>query len=193
MRRVVSARADGGWSLVELLVVIGISAILAAVAIPTFLLQRHQASDQSATDRLDAAAGVLGEIWAEYHTFCVAVPAATTTTNTSGGGCADASLTTAMNGLDPDVVADQAGNQTLGPTPPNPPVIQVFTSTAVEMAALASDGRCLYLDYLEAPTDQLSAGTWYGRGPALAQNGTECYMASSPVSGWWSTWGETGA
>ena len=172
--------------------VLAISAILAAVAIPTFLGTRRLAGDQAATDRLDAAAGVLGEIWAEYHSFCVSSPAATTT-SASGSGCADASLTTAMNGLDTGIVAEQVGTQTSGVTPPAPPVVQVVSATQVEMEALTSGHRCLYLDYLEAPTASLSAGTSYAKGPALADNGTECYMASTPVSGWWSSWGEVGA
>ena len=176
------------------MVVLGISAILAAVAIPTLLGNRRGANDQAATDRLDAAAGVLQEVWAEYHTFCVSAPAATTTTTTTTQPtCSDASLTTVMNGLQPGTVAGQTGDVTSATTPPHAPVALVRSATAVELGAEAVGHRCVYLEYLEAPSSVLPAGTWYATGPALADNGTACYITLTPVSGWHHSWGQAGA
>lgn len=187
-------RRDAGWTLTELMVVLLVSGVLAAVAIPTFLGSRRQAADQAAGDRLDAAASVLGEVWAEYHTFCVPAPAATTTT-TQAGGCQDASLTTVMNGLEPGTVADQAGDETSGVTPPAPPTVLVRSATEVEMGALTTGRRCVYLAYLEAPSSvsYLGAGVWYATGPALAQGGQVCWLAATPVPGWHRSWGQAGA
>ena len=57
-----SERTPGGWTLLELMVALGISAILLAVAIPTLFGNRKGANDQAATARLDAATGVLHEV-----------------------------------------------------------------------------------------------------------------------------------
>ncbi len=181
-----SERTPGGWTLVELVVVLGISAILLVVAIPTLLGNRQGANDQAVTARLDAATGVLQEVWAEYHTFCVS-------TSPGSSGCSDASFTTAMNGLGPGTVADQTGGVTSATTPPAAPVALVRSATAVELGAEAVGRHCVYLEYLEAPSSVLPAGTWYATGPALADNGTACSLTLTPVSGWHRSWGQAGA
>ena len=174
------------------MVVLGISAILLAVAIPTLLGNRKGANDQAAAARLDAAAGVLQEVWAEYHTFCVSI-------SPGSSGCSDASFTTAMNGLGPGTVADQTSGVTSATTPPAPPVALVRSATAVELGAEAVGGHstsawlCVYLEYLEAPSSVLPAGTWYATGPALADNGTACSLTLTPPSGWHHSWGQAGA
>jgi len=181
-------RSDNGWTLVELIVVLGISAILAAVAIPTLLGSRQGANDQAASARLDAAGGVLQEVWAEYQTFCVWVPGDPTPNQS---GCSNASLVAVMNGLQPGTVAGQTNGITSATTPPDPPVALVLATTAVELDAKAVGGYCLYLQYLEAPSPLLAAGTWYATSPA--DNGTDCSLNLTPVSGWHHSWGQAGA
>jgi len=98
-----------------------------------------------------------------------------------------------MNGLQPGTVAYQTSGTTSGITPPAPPVIQVLGPTAVELGAEAVGGQCLYLEYLEAPSLFLPAGTWYATSPPFADNGKACALSATPVSGWQSSWGQAGA
>ncbi len=59
-------RADDGFSLVEILVVILIIGILAAIALPTFLNQRSKAQDAEAKTAVTAASTAMA-VWDQDH------------------------------------------------------------------------------------------------------------------------------
>ena len=68
-------RADDGFSLVEILVVILIIGIVAAIALPAFLNQRSKAQDAHAQTYVTTAAKALSVWETEHGTFEDATPA----------------------------------------------------------------------------------------------------------------------
>ena len=164
-------RDESGMTLVELGFVILISAILAAVAVPTFFGQRKHAAGSLTISRLDAVAGSLGEVWAQYRSF----PSAS-------------SLAADISGSDPNLPAI-AGSQTSGVTPPAPVVVS-STSTYVVAGAESGGLTCLYVAYDETASKP-GPGTWYGKSPA---NNGACVVSTgyTPTSGWQRSWSAMG-
>jgi len=156
------------------MVVLLISGILAAVAVPTFFGQRVHANDAIAEERLDSAVGTLSTIWAEYQQF----PSAST-------------LAQDIAGQD-DTLSIEAQSSTSQVTPPAPlSLATLSTSTAVELFAFGKGGRCLYIYDNESPASP-GPGIWYGASTQPPANGT-CAQTMSPPSGWQQSWGEAGA
>lgn len=150
-----------------------ISGILAAVAIPTFFGAHRHAADSAAMGHLDAAAGVLGEIWAQDRSF----PSAST-------------LATDMSSLASSLPVQAAGN-TSGITPPAP--VTVAESAGFVVVGAEGGGlACLYVAYSETASSP-GPGTWYGKtGYSPSQGSCPVSASYTPASGWQRSWGAMG-
>jgi type IV pilus assembly protein PilA len=100
-------RADDGFTLVELLVVILIIGILATVGIATFLNQRGKAQDAEAKSAVATAAKAM-EIWSSEHgSYAGATPAGLIKVEVSLGGAN--ALTVASTARSYTVTVDSRG------------------------------------------------------------------------------------
>jgi type IV pilus assembly protein PilA len=133
---------DGGFTLVELMVVVLIIAILIAIAIPTFLGARQRAQDRAAQSNLRNALTVEKGIYADARAYSNNVTA------TGPLKTGEQSLTFRANATMP---ATTVGS------------VYVYVpagGASVTLGARSASGRCFYLrDKATSP----GAGTFYGQ------------------------------
>jgi type IV pilus assembly protein PilA len=133
---------DGGFTLLELMVVVLIIAILIAIAIPTFLGARQRAQNRAAQSKLRSALMVEKSIYADTRAY---------SSNVSASGplvTGERSLTFRANGSMP---ASTAGS------------VYVYVpagGASVTLGARSASGRCFYLRDVASGT---GAGTFYGQ------------------------------
>ena len=153
LRRRLQGEREGGFTLIELMVVVLIIAILIAIAIPTFLGARTRAQNRAAQASLRNALVAAKSIYTDTQSYATAESGAT------GLPAVEPSLTYKAKGVastgQNDISADGSTNagQWAG-------------------AALSASGTCFWIK------DNVSSGTTYGTGPtctgtaALAAAGT---------------------
>jgi type IV pilus assembly protein PilA len=108
-------RAEHGFTLVEVLVVVLIIATLAAIAIPAFLNQRARAQDADAKTSVATAAKAM-EIWrTEHDSFAPVTPATLADIEPSLGHAASLAIVDATADTYEIVVASRSGGGGGGP------------------------------------------------------------------------------
>jgi type IV pilus assembly protein PilA len=131
------ADGDGGFTLIELMVVVLIIAILIAIAIPTFLGARTRAQNRAAQASLRNALVAAKSIYTDTQSYATA----------EGAG---------LTAVEPALTYKAKGTASTGPND----VSADGTSNAGQWAgaALSASGTCFWIK------DNVSTGTTYGTG-----------------------------
>jgi type IV pilus assembly protein PilA len=139
LRRRLQGEREGGFTLIELMVVVLIIAILIAIAIPTFLGARTRAQDRAAQSNLRNA------LTAEksYYTDAQAYTA----------------VTASLAAIEPSLKYNAAGP----PSVNNQIYVDAATAGTVILGAKSASGTCFYIKDVATGA---SSGTTYGRDPA---------------------------
>jgi type IV pilus assembly protein PilA len=139
LRRRLQGEREGGFTLIELMVVVLIIAILIAIAIPTFL-GAHPAQDRAAQAGLRNALVAARSIYTDTQSYASAVKT---------------SSADPLEGVEPSLDYVETGTASTGPN-----IVSTGNSgTGIWYGAARSDsGTCFYL------RDNVSSGTAYASG-----------------------------
>jgi type IV pilus assembly protein PilA len=160
LRRRLQGEREGGFTLIELMVVVLIIAILIAIAIPTFLGARTRAQDRAAQASLRNALVAAKSIYTDKQDYTQAV------TPSSG--------TDPLAGVEPSLTYKTSSAASTGQND----ISNDATASIWYGAALSASGTCFYIK------DDVSTGTKYGSGASSACKGSD---ASGLASGSWKT------
>jgi type IV pilus assembly protein PilA len=116
------AQSEQGFTLVELLVVMLIIGLLAAIAIPAFFNQRNKANDSSAKEAVRT------------------MQTAMETYATDNGGSYQSANLTALNKIEPTIPATPCSGST-GPCAKQPTITSSFKGYTVEYVAKTTNNR----------------------------------------------------
>ena len=164
-------RADKGFTLIELMVVVLIIAILLAIAIPTFLGAQNKAKDRSAQSSARNALTNAKTLYADGGSYFVASVASLSTSEPS---------LTFVDGTLVGIAASSSG----------PKSVSVLGSGSATVpgtvwygAVLSDTGTCFFVFDSVAST---GGGTKYGKAPGT--NATCIASATAPAGGWLANW-----
>jgi type IV pilus assembly protein PilA len=139
LRRRLQREREGGFTLIELMVVVLIIAILIAIAIPTFLGARHRAQDRAAQSNLRNALTAEKTYYTDKQAYTP-----------------DATAAADLKGIEPSLTYDAAADAV--PTQGSI-AYKLLASGAIVLGSKSASGTCFYVQDL--PTGA-TAGTTYG-------------------------------
>jgi type IV pilus assembly protein PilA len=131
---------EGGFTLIELMVVVLIIAILIAIAIPTFLGARQRAQDKAAQSSLRNGLTAAKTIYTDSETYVDALPSATNT---------------ALQDTEPSLTFAQAAS-----TQPKAVSVAVDGANILIMGAESKSGKCFWItDNTQGPGTRFASAT----------------------------------
>jgi type IV pilus assembly protein PilA len=165
LRRRRQGEREGGFTLIELMVVVLIIAILIAIAIPTFLGARSRAQDRAAQANLRNALVAAKSIYTDSQDYSKAVKIS--------------AANDPLKNVEPSLSYQLASAASTGQN-------EISADSSASPAtiwygsALSASGTCFYIK------DDLSTGTQYGSGASTACKGSDAKGLAS--ASWKSKW-----
>jgi type IV pilus assembly protein PilA len=164
LQRRLQGQREGGFTLIELMVVVLIIAILIAIAIPTFLGARQRAQNRAAQSSLRNALTAAKTIYTDTQSYA--------SVDQAKLAASEPSLTFAANSS-----TDSTGQNNVA--------FKAVDASTFVAAVLSASGTCFYIKDSVAGG---STGTSYGKGAAAACAGddaeTFASYQSTPGAGW---------
>jgi type IV pilus assembly protein PilA len=156
MQRRLQGEREGGFTLIELMVVVLIIAILIAIAIPTFLGARTRAQDRAAQSNLRNALTAEKSYYTDAQAYTT--------------------VTASLKDIEPSLTY----NADAAPANNNEIYVSV-ASGAVTLGAKSASGTCFYIK--DVPTGT-GSGTFYGRSTASPCPAPSAHAGSTTLSSW---------
>jgi type IV pilus assembly protein PilA len=151
LRRRLQGEREGGFTLIELMVVVLIIAILIAIAIPTFLGARQRAQNRAAQSSLRNALTAAKTIYTDAQSYA--------TVDATTMAAVEPSLTYAAT-----AATDSTGQNNVSVR---------GTATEFSAAALSASGTCYWI------RENVSTGTTYGSGASTDCSGNDAAAAAA--------------
>ena len=183
IQRRLAARANedrqGGFTLIELMVVVMIIAILIGIAIPAFLGARGRAQDTAAKSNLRNALSSATAVFSDNQEYFATGDADTADTMVYALVNEEPSLTFVPDPTPPGGGAAVTGSD-------DPKIISVAvtstngtTNDTVWLAALSKSGNCFFIRHVNTPA-LATSGSYQSK----VSNAATCDAATPPAGGW---------
>lgn len=166
---------QGGFTLIELMVVVMIIAILIGIAIPAFLGARGRAQDTAARSNVRNALSSATAVFSENQEYFDTGDAATAGTMVNALVNEEPSLTFVPEG-DPGSTAEKTISVRVAST-------NGTTNDTIFLAVLSKSGNCFFIRHVNTPGIATS-GSYQNKVSNVAANACDAAAADVPAAGW---------